>query len=162
MVEFLERGAFSSMSFDRIKWILLDACLTVCSFVLAYSLLLYSFSYAPGADIPREVFMTYLTQALLAMGFLVLIRCCFFSLFDLYRGISRFVGMHELRQVILAVTAGTLLFALWDSGLLILRYAQGTREMPLIFGRVPYFIPIPVLLVEWMCCVVLVGGVSGT
>ncbi|MFP4381444.1 MAG: polysaccharide biosynthesis protein [Candidatus Sumerlaeia bacterium] len=146
------------MSYSRIKWMLMDACLTVASFAIAYGLLLYAFSYVPKAEVPHDVYITYLTQALLGIGIFIIIRLSFFSMFDLYRSISRFMGMHELRQVILAVTAGSLVFGLWNAGLLTARRFQDTDTLPYLFDRIPFFLPIPVLLVEWMSSLVLVGG----
>jgi len=93
-----------------------DACLAALSLTIAYFLrfLPVQFVFDAENQAAREECFFYLRQLLLIFPLFTLVRLVLFHLFGLYRGISRFAGIHELRQVIFAVTSGTALLVVWD------------------------------------------------
>lgn len=140
------------MNLDKAKWMLLDACLTIVSFGIAYVLLSLSFrSIGRSALDVAEQVVIYWSQMLLLVGGFVVVRLTFFSLFSLYRGITRFAGVHELRQVILAVSGGSAVLVLWD-------FAFAFSSSNVLVGSVLATVPVPVIVTDWLACIVLVGG----
>ena len=153
----LERGAkhvpggVPFMSLEKTRWVLLDACLAACSFGLSYVMLAVSFRAIVADPLLAVVIHKYIRQALLMVGVLVAVRVLLFFLFSLYRSISRFAGAHELQQIILSVTCGSVLLALWSTGVFF--FKRGWEP-----HGVPAQIPIPVVAADWLACLVLVGG----
>ncbi|MBN1867074.1 polysaccharide biosynthesis protein [Candidatus Sumerlaeota bacterium] len=141
---------------EKIKWILLDSALVAFAFLAAYlmrflpvKLDMLKEEYAPD-------FALYLRQALYLIPFFIVLRVLAFHLFDLYRGIARYAGMHEMRQIVLAVTSATAVLIAWDvaSGLFgRLATLPGTGS-----PGIPSFVPWPVIAADWMGCLILVGG----
>ena len=143
----------------KLKWLLLDTCLVALSLILAYFLRFLPvqsvIDVAPEGTRAEGLF--YLKQCLLVLPVFTLLRVILFHFFGLYRGISRFAGMHELRQAIFAVTAGTLALTLW--GMIASWILQGRESvlsmMPEVLRlRVPY----QVVAIDWMACILLIGG----
>jgi FlaA1/EpsC-like NDP-sugar epimerase len=141
----------------KTRWGLLDAGLAFGSLALAYALL--AITYVAGvrslsANIDTwSIIREYVVQVALVAGPIVALRLLLFVLFGIYRGISRFAGLHELRQVILAVSAGSVSLLVWDQ-------VAGFSPNWLNDLRpgVPAWIPTSVIVVDWLACIVLVGG----
>ncbi len=135
--------------FQRIKWILLDACLAALALSLAY---LQRFLPLQIGLMVEPAWREYFSQALFIVPVFVMVRVLLFVYFDLYRGVSRFAGAHELYQVILSVSAGTLALLLWSLGV---RSMETTRY---VFGDIPTSVPLGVVAMDWLTCLVLIGG----
>jgi FlaA1/EpsC-like NDP-sugar epimerase len=142
------------MASDKVKWILLDACLAAAAFLLAYALRFLPVYLIPGETI-QEAYRLYFHQALLVLPALVVLRLLFLVILGVYRGISRFAGLHELRQILLAVSYGTLVLAGWDLLVFFINGLDGFPELPEALRR---RVPIPIVAVDWMACLILVGG----
>jgi len=145
------------MASDKVKWILLDACLTAAALLLAYALRFLPPYLIPGETI-QEAYRLYFHQALLVLPALVVLRLLFLVILGVYRGISRFAGLHELRQILLAVSYGTLALAGWD---LFASFVQGSDRFQGLPEALRWRVPIAVVAVDWMACLILVGGARG-
>ena len=135
------------MMLRRIHWVFIDVLLVSFACALAYLLRFLPEQFAP---VPSFEYPLYIRQALWVLPILVVLRIWLFKFFSLYRGISRYAGMHELIQIVMATTVGTTTLALWDMAWFFL------GKMAL-FG-IPSRIPVGVVVVDWMACIVLVGG----
>jgi FlaA1/EpsC-like NDP-sugar epimerase len=133
----------------RFKWVLIDFLLVASAMALAYVLRMMPLQAGLAPD---SEWKTYLSQALIFVPLFSLIRVGLFHAFGLYRGVSRYAGVHELRLVILALALGTLLLLGWCC----VAPALGERFdwPPYLSRRVPW----PVVAVDWMACLIFVGG----
>lgn len=136
---------------ERLKWMLVDLCLALLAFVLAYGLLVYSLRYLPKDVASQQVILIYVKQCLILLGGFGVLRLGFFYLGDLYRGISRFAGVHELRRVILSVTMGSCVLVAWNS-------TVGLMNWTNLRGEIPAWVPWPVVFSDWLLCMALIGG----
>ncbi|HBF33946.1 TPA: hypothetical protein DDW35_05230 [Candidatus Sumerlaeota bacterium] len=136
----------------KVRWMLLDAFLSVSSLILAYILLFYSFRYAGSSHDARTIFQQYFAQALQIVFFAMLLRGILYYTFDLYSGISRYAGLHELRQIGVSVSSGTLVLIVWNfATFYVFKYKEFSQN-------VPTWVPVPVLVFDWLACVMLLGG----
>ncbi|HUT25932.1 MAG TPA: nucleoside-diphosphate sugar epimerase/dehydratase, partial [Sumerlaeia bacterium] len=125
--------------------------------LLAYALRFLPPYLIPGETI-QEAYRLYFHQALLVLPALVVLRLLFLVILGVYRGISRFAGLHELRQILLAVSYGTLALAGWD---LFASFVQGSDRFQGLPEALRWRVPIAVVAVDWMACLILVGGARG-
>ncbi|HPS03131.1 MAG TPA: hypothetical protein PLA90_16445, partial [Candidatus Sumerlaeota bacterium] len=133
----------------RFKWVLIDFLLVALALVLAYTLRMMPLQAGLAPD---SEWKTYLSQALVILPLFSLVRVGLFYAFGLYRGVSRYAGVHELRLVILALVFGTLLLLSWCYVAPLLGERFGWPEF--LARRVPW----PVVAVDWMGCLIFIGG----
>ncbi|HNY25768.1 MAG TPA: nucleoside-diphosphate sugar epimerase/dehydratase [Candidatus Sumerlaeota bacterium] len=133
----------------RFKWVLIDFLLVALALVLAYTLRMMPLQAGLAPD---SEWKTYLSQALVILPIFSLVRVGLFYAFGLYRGVSRYAGVHELRLVILALVFGTLLLLSWCYVAPLLGERFGWPEF--LARRVPW----PVVAVDWMGCLIFIGG----
>ena len=156
------------MRSQRFHWMLLDVSLAAAALALAYSLRFFPELLAwlkatqTGAPFPyidpmtgEPQFRIYLKQALLMVPALALLRVLLLHLFGLYRGFSRFAGLHEMRIILLGVTTGTVLLVVWEFLTLLFRDPAVLPGLP---AELRVRVPIPVVVVEWMAGSVAAGG----
>lgn len=134
---------------QRIKWIGIDVCLATAAIALAY--FMRFIPVQTGINV-EEGARTYAKQAFMIAPIFILVRIVFFALFDLYRGLSRFAGLHELRQVILAVSFGTAALVSWNV------ICKHLFHFVHFENGVNTVVPLGVIPVDWMACLILVGG----
>ncbi len=142
------------MQSSKLKWMLLDCCLVSLALVLAYFLRFLPPQWVFDQQ-PNSTDFQYIQQ-ILALPIYVVFRIGFFHLFNLYRGVSRFAGAHELRQIVLSVTAGTILLVAWNIGTLSIDSIHVFSG--LANTQIQGFIPLSIIIVDWMACLVLLGG----
>ncbi len=93
-------------------------------------------------------FVYYLPQALWMMALALLIKPVVYYFFGLYRRLWIYASVHELRLIVIAVSAASVLLSI---AVAILIFFQIRRPDYLGFPRM-------VLVIDWLLSVVLVGG----
>jgi len=131
-----------------------DALIAAGSFLAAYGVLLSAFRFMPDSAELAESVLTYTRQAVAFVAIVALLRVFVFWLFGLYRGMSRFAGIYELKLIILATSLVTLVLVAWNF------LSKYLFESPMIPGlNVMAWIPLSVIFVDWLCCISMTGGV---
>ncbi len=138
----------------RLRWLGLDALIAAGAFLVAYAVLLSAFRFMPDTSELAGSIINYTHQALVFVAVVAFLRVFVFWLFGLYRGMSQFAGIYELKLIILATSIVTLTLVAWNFA------SNFILESPKIPGlNVIAWIPLSVIFVDWLCCIFMTGGV---
>jgi FlaA1/EpsC-like NDP-sugar epimerase len=120
-------------SYRRPAVVAIHVLLVTAAYLLAFML---RFDFYPAASEWQHFLQT--------LPLLLLIRAPVFAWFHLYKGLWRYVSMRDILAMLQAVTISSVLFA---------------SAVLTIFGR---GFPWSIFLLDWVCCLALVGGVRLT
>ena len=129
VARFFKSTEAGTLNYRRLLLIFSDVFLVSVSIIAAF---LFRFDF----DIPQH----YIEQLKDTLAIGVVARVVIFYFFRIYKGMWRYAGLQDLISILKAVSIGSVALAV------------------ISYNTKGFFYPRSVLIIDWMLCVILIGG----